>query len=122
MIIIATPKLFSLFMMSSLILVFGNGIYGYFMVKSLEEAIVEVKDNKLIQKDKDGEVVAQIDLSRMYHVKIPYIGYLEAVYRIKQDRQKLHICSKTSNARHIVQDVLQLKGEWPPIAPWNFGW
>jgi hypothetical protein len=34
----------------------------------------------------------------------------------------LEFCTKTKGAEHLVKDVLKLKGEYPPVAPWNFGW
>lgn len=66
--------------------------------------------------------MAVINMEEAYKVSTPYVGFAEAIYRLEQKGQKLEFCTRTAGAKHIVQDVLRLRGEYPPVAPWNSGW
>ncbi len=88
----------------------------------LEGVVIEERESRLIQKDRNGGVISEIDIGRGYTISTPYVGYAEAIYRVKQNDQMLEFCTRTKDAEHLVKNVLKLKGEYPPVAPWNFGW
>ena len=96
-------------------------LWAFLKMKRLEQTIIEELKNKLIQRDTHGKVKAEIDMEKDYRISTPYVGYLEAIYRVKQDKQVLQFSTKTKNAEHLVKDVFKLKGEYPPIAHWNVG-
>ena len=87
----------------------------------VKKTIIEEHQNKLIQRDIHGKVKAEIDMEKDFKISTPYVGYLEAIYRVKQDKQVLEFSTKAKNAEHLVKDVFKLKGEYPPIAHWNVG-
>jgi hypothetical protein len=119
---IVYPQIVGLIIVVSLPIILFYGLWASINMKRLEKTIIEENKNKLIQRDRTGKIRSEIDIERGYRISTPYMGYLEAIYRIRQDDQVLEFSTKAKNAEHLVKKVLKLKGEYPPIAPWNFGW
>jgi hypothetical protein len=109
-------------MASVLFVIMPYGLWAHYKMGILEGVIVQEQENRIVVKDRYGRTEAEIDLERDYKITTRYVGYEEAVYRIKQEGQVFEFCTKTNGAEHLVKDVLKLKGAYPPIAPWNFGW
>jgi hypothetical protein len=97
------------------------GMWAFLKIKRLKKTIIEEHQNKLIQRYAYGKIRAEIDMERDYRISTHFIGYLEAIYRVKQDKQVLEFSTKTKNAEHLVKDAFKLKGEYPPVAHWNVG-
>lgn len=92
---------------------------GVTKVKKLGGVIIDDTKDKLILKDNNGAVVSTIYLTRNYGLTIPYVGFCEAVYRVQQEDIVIEFSTSTRNAQHLVVEVLKIKGDYPPIAPWN---
>jgi hypothetical protein len=94
----------------------------YYRWHRLKSCGITQKDSRLIQIDKAGREIAEIDLSRPYVVDVSFKSFLKAIYTIKQANAKVQFTSEAENARHFAVDILGASKEWPPVGPWNFGW
>ena len=96
----------------------SNGIWGELKMEKLKFAIIEERENKVLQKDLNGNVKAEINLEKEYKISLPFVGYEKAIYKVKQKKQILEFCTETKNAEHIVKNIFKIKGEYPPRAKW----
>jgi hypothetical protein len=116
------PLIMSVVIMVAVPVALSYGLWAHHKMSLLENAIIEEHGSKIAKKDRFGNTEVEIDIKRPYTLTTPYIGYLEAIYRVKQNNQVLEFSTKTKDAEHLAKDVFKVKGEYPPIAPWNFGW
>lgn len=85
-------------MASVFFIIMPYGLWAHYRMSILEGVIIEEQENRIIIKDRYGRTEAEIDVDKEYKITTPYVGYAEAICRIKQNGQVLEFCTKTNGA------------------------
>jgi hypothetical protein len=113
---IASPSIGSSVLLWVIIVCLGGfDLYLYsinYRINISKHRSLEYSGQKILLKEKDGEIDGSIDASSPYTLKIhSLLYYPDSLFRITQNGNTLEFTNQTKNAEYIVKEVLKVKGK-----------